>query len=192
MQLHRCGLVPMHLLRVPPGMQTARGLPSQWLMASSCSLSCLCAAPEAGYWRLHVSCNGQPLPRTPFSVHVVQPAAAAAAVLASSHPQCSAVDAKAGASSGDGCARPDGEPSSGSSQLATVPPTPALPPPGPPVRDEMSSWARIAAEAFAADGSTEGWDSDAERKESKKTKEQEYIEVLVAARQCWVLRQRML
>ena len=47
-----------------------------------------------------------------------------------------------------------------------------------PVRDQMRVWEQIAAAAFAADGSTEGWDSDGEREGRKESSgEDKYIQV---------------
>lgn len=44
-----------------------------------------------------------------------------------------------------------------------------------PIRDEMRVWERIAAAAFAADGSMEGWDSDSDK--PKESKEEQYMRV---------------
>ncbi|KAI3425374.1 hypothetical protein D9Q98_009138 [Chlorella vulgaris] len=131
-------------------------------------LECSYTAPTPGYWRLHISCRGQPLPRTPFSVQVADPAAAAAAAC-----QAPAVDEGA---AGDGtCLVPENgsEPSSDATaaadQLDKIAAAPsAVPLPGPPaVQDRMRAWEVIAAEAFAADGSMDGWDSDTERRKRR-------------------------
>lgn len=60
---------------------------------------------------------------------------------------------------------PSSDPTAAADQLDKIAAAPsAVPLPGPPaVQDRMRAWEVIAAEAFAADGSMDGWDSDAER-----------------------------
>ena len=136
------------------------------------------AAPAPGYWRLHISCGGQPLPRTPLSVVVC---AANAAALPGKHlpvaaaAAAEAVEERLGSSGSEGqqsreALGPDtpGSPSPAATTSeggeaapageAPSSPTPPLPPP--PVVDQSRVWEQIAAAAFAADGSTAGWDSD--------------------------------
>ena len=144
---------------------------------------CTYTPPSPGYWRLHIACRGQPLPRTPFSVHVADPAAAAPALEAgaapaadSAQPQHDTHSAADGGSSSEadaGAALP-----SAATPAAATGPAPAAAPLQGPVRDQMRVWEQIAAAAFAADGSTEGWDSDGEREGRKGgSGEDKYIQV---------------
>ncbi|KAI7844470.1 hypothetical protein COHA_001973 [Chlorella ohadii] len=137
---------------------------------------CTYTAPEPGFWRLHISCSGQPLPRTPFSVHVADPAAAlegpAAAADAAAGDAAPAAAAEGAAD--EGAANPADAAGTAAGGASSVPPAPPAPASAP-IVDQSRLWEQIAAAAFAADGSMDGWDSDSERQAAKQSKEVEYI-----------------
>lgn len=145
------------------------------LLFGSCSL---CAAPDPGFWRLHITSAGQPLPRTPFSVHVADPAAAIegpAAPGETAAGEAIAAAAAGGASEEASAAPADALSAAAGSAPSALPAQPA--PASAPIVDQSRLWEQIAAAAFAADGSMDGWDSDSERQAAKETKEQQYIRV---------------
>lgn len=170
----RAGAACLPILQLCKSSDFSPLLPLIWVVFSP---SCF-AAPEPGFWRLHISCSGQPLPRTPFSVHVADPAAKlegpAAAGDAAAGDAAAAAAAEGAAD--EGAANPAAAAGTAAGDVSSVPPAPPAPASAP-IVDQSRVWEQIAAAAFAADGSMDGWDSDSERQAAKQSKEVAYIKV---------------
>lgn len=112
-------------------------------------------------------------------MHVADPAAAIESPTAAGN---AAADAASDSASAVAGATEDGEAEAGGLQPAR--PTQPAAPASAPVVDQSRLWEQIAAAAFAADGSMDGWDSDSERQETKESKEQAYIKVCGRSAAC--------
>eukprot|EP00887_Chlorella_sp_A99_P000144 scaffold16.g144.t1 len=153
---------------------------------------CTYTAAAPGYHRLHIDAagGGAPLPGTPFSVLVVD----ADAPLADQHGGDSggAAGARQGGSAEAGrCGDANGdqqqetptpdagpgaeEPAAHTPGLSADAPAGARGGGGAAVPDLMRVWEQIAAAAYGADGSLDGWDSDSERRKAKESSEDAYI-----------------
>ena len=146
-------------LQGPSGYKISVSLPNTDVYGR---FMCFYQAPElCGLYRLHVEWGGAPLPGTPFSVSVVS------TTDANTFEQQDVSDTVSVDSIGT-----EGD--------ALLP----LPLPRqhqqqqkqrhePFIKDEMAAWERIAATAYAADGVTDGWDSDEEEKKKRKKENSE-------------------
>ena len=142
-------------------------------------IMCSYDAPmECGFYRLYVQWGGASLPGTPFSVSVVTEEEYNNSQKSRKHvgETTTATDGMSDEeetftdeeSSENGAGTSGAKRSGPAGKKKASAKEPFVP-------DKMALWERIAAAAYAADGTTEGWNSDEEERKKKETKEEVYM-----------------
>lgn len=125
-------------------------------------LLCSYYTPETpGFCRLHLMYDGKPLPGTPFSVRT----------LSRDEYEAYKSNNALGRNSVEKPSESNDQIHDGEDEITAVLHNPQEKP----IKDESAVWNRIAAVAYAADGATEGWDSD-EDTDKPKSSEDEYMQ----------------
>lgn len=140
-----------------------RQLPVEIASTRDGRLLCSYTPDAEGYYRLHVEHGGRALRGTPYSVHVLSVEEAAARQ--ENEQALAVVHEDEGDHEGPG----ENEVSEGCMEGAGR----ATKAAGAAIPDTMRLWEQIAAAAYAADGVTDGWDSEEEGK--KETEEEAYM-----------------
>ena len=135
------------------------------------------ASMECGFYRLYVEWGGASLPGTPFSVSVVteeeynntqkikKPVGESTTATDGMSDEEDIFDDEESSEKGAGTSGAKSGPAGKKKASANEPFVP----------DKMALWERIAAAAYAADGITEGWNSDEEERKKIETKEEVYM-----------------